>query len=169
MPLAKCVFSLLIASGLLASGAHAQMREQGGPLPIKLAQSMNGAAPAAVNKAQFIKQFQQLGGEYSALKLKTAKYTPLQPSASHELKQARSDVSTSMAAAESLLNAGRNKLDSTGDQETEIVKIQEAIKQIKEQLQKLEGLTKKLSDTGQALMAQVGSDAGSEKPPRRKP
>jgi chromosome segregation ATPase len=169
MPLATRGFSLLIALGLVASAAHAQTRGQAGSPPIKLAQSMNGAAPPAASKAQFIKQFQQLDDEYSALKLKTAKYRPLQPSASQALRQARSDVSTRMAAAESLLKAGRNKLDSIGDQESKIGQIQEAIKQTNEELQKLEALTKKLSDTGQALVALVGSDADSEKPPRRKP
>lgn len=166
MPFAKCIFSLSIAFGPLIPMAHAEMQEQAPPM--KLAQSTKDAAPAAT-KAKVAEQIQQLNNEYNAIKLKTAKYLPLTPSTPPPLKQARAEMSASMATAEGLLNDSKNKLGS--DPESKIQEIEKKIGQLEETLTKLVALDKKIADLQVELMRNVGSDhpSSSPNPPRRKP
>jgi hypothetical protein len=120
-----------------------------------------GAAPDAA----LVKQFQQLSDEYKVIKLKTAKYPPLKSSAPPELKQAQAEMSANMAAAEDLLKGRTN--GSKAAVESQLQDVEKAVKRLKDILEKIKVLDKKIADLQGKFMGSISADQPTSTPHRK--
>jgi hypothetical protein len=156
LALANLIVALAIVVSLAAYSSQAWAQQTAEIPRIHVAPPVTQPARATLSKSVLAARFQDIKNQYTAIKSTTAKFAPVKPTDSAELKLTRSRLGAAMYSYEVYENYAQKQRDQlnllVALSELESLRLQMTMDRLSKMLGKISELLKKMSENGDALI-----------------